>query len=295
MNKNLLPIVLLFIATVCNSQNAGLIIETDSINLYETFISTGSKSNIFPTAYKDGLLYCNEGNSGYRLIYSDGNVNKKISGLGARYVFGPPAIFNDEIYFNRYSNKSNTEGAFNVTLYKGKLENYKIVKPKIVEFCDNEYTYSHPAISKDGKTMVVVTNERGAFHLLSLKRDENGNWKRDEVLFITQGTGELINPTFFDENTLFFASNNYDGKIQEIENIYENGVLVAADVYREPSDFDIYKIEKIDGVWRIPIKAAVLNSEFDDLGVVFTEKNKGYLTSFRYNDTDNIYFFELKE
>ena len=37
------------------------------------------------------------------------------------------------------------------------------------------------------------------------------------------------------------------------------------------------------------------NSEFDDLGVIFINEKSGYLTSFRYSDSDNIYYFELKQ
>ena len=287
----------LFIISVSLSyaQRGDLIIASDSIDLYETYISKKSENNIFPTAYKNGLLYCADGNNGYRLFFTDMQDRKRITGTGIRYVFGPAAVYNDEIYFNKYSTRSSEDGAYNVALYKGTLEDYKITNEEKLAICKLEYAYSHPAISKSGDHMVIVTNEKGLFHLQTLKRNEEGEWVKDEVIYIAQGKGELIHPSFYDDNTIYFAANSYDGGIEQIENIYEGGKLVATDVYRKPSDFDIYKIQRVNGIWRIPNKAAIFNSEFDDLGVVFTDKNKGYLTSFRYNDNDNIYYFELKE
>ena len=38
---------------------------------------------------------------------------------------------------------------------------------------------------------------------------------------------------------------------------------------------------------------SILNSEFDDVGVLFLTETTGYLTSFRYDDSDNIYYFKL--
>lgn len=295
MRKKILTTLLTFASFFCFSQQTNLIIETDSISIYETDISINAKNNIFPTIYKDGLLYCSDGNLGYRLFYSDMENRKRISGTGLRYVFGPAAVYNDEIYFNRYSTKSSAEGAFNVALFKGEIKNFKITKTERLDFSKVEYAYSHPAISKDGNSMVVVTNEEGLFHLQGLKRNADNKWVKNEVIYIAQGPGELIHPSFYDDNTIYFAANDYDGAVEEIENIYEDGKIVATDVYRKASDFDIYKLERINGIWRLPIKVSVLNSEFDDLGVVFTGPNKGYISTYRYNDNDNIYYFELKQ
>ena len=296
MKKNWLVFVLFCSAVFGYGQEQTIIFESDSIVLSDTYISKNTSNNIFPSLYKNGLFYCSDKNGmGYRSYFSDLASKSKTIRLGVRYVFGPSAVFENEIYFTRYSTKSSSDGIFNVLLYKGQLEDLKVKGAKPMEICDKEFAYTHPAISKDGKFMVVVTNENGAFHLLSLKRTENGEWERDKVVFITQGKGEIINPTIYDSNTIYFALNSYDGKVKEVEEIYQDGKLVFTDVYREQGDFDIYMVKRSDGIWGIPHKAAVFNSEFDDLGVLFTTPNKGYLTTFRYNDADNIYFFELKK
>ena len=75
---------------------------------------------------------------------------------------------------------------------------------------------------------------------------------------------------------------NIDGNLKMVEKKRETGV------------FNIYKIERNNGTWGIPIKATMFNSEFDELGVLFSSKSSGYLTTYRFNNNDNIYYFELK-
>jgi hypothetical protein len=104
----------------------------------------------------------------------------------------------------------------------------------------------------------------------------------------------LLNPTIFNKNTIYFASNFFKGKINEVKNNYADGKLAYTEIFREKGVFNIYKTEKVNGIWQLPKKAHEFNSEFDDLGVIFNTEKSGYLTTFRYNNTDNIYYFELK-
>ncbi len=280
---------------VAKAQEKVLITETDSIKLFETYVSAHSSENIFPTFYDKGIIYASNHNSKfYNLYYSDLQSSSSSIKIGPKFAMGPLAVFGNEIYFTRYSNKRSSTGIFNVTIYKGILENLRVSKIKKLPICNYEYAYSHPAISKDGNSMVVVTNEKDIFHLLQLKRNSKGIWEKGDVIFIAQSNIELLNPTIYDENTIYFSSNSFSATIKKVENMYENGKLMYMDVYREQGDFDIYKLTKVNGRWKLPIKAHELNSEFDDLGVIFKTEKTGYLTTFRFNDTDNIYYFELK-
>ena len=143
--------------------------------------------------------------------------------------------------------------------------------------------------------MILVTNEKGRLHLLELKRNEKNEWEKGKVIYISHPEFEIINPTYYNENTIYFASNIYNGKITRVAyDKNENGELLVSEVEREQGSFNIYKIEKKNEIWGIPIKLELFNSDFDDLGVVFINESSGYLTSFRYSNTDNIYYFELK-
>ncbi len=277
------------------AQEKVLISETDSIKLFDTYISIHTSENIFPMFYDKGLIYASTYKSKkYELYYSDLQSNPLKIKTGPNFVLGPAAVFKNEIYFTRYSKRISSDGIYNVTIYKGILENLKVSKVKKLSICNKEYSYSHPAISKDGNFMVLVTNEKGIFHLLQLKRNSKGEWEKGDVIFITQENIELLNPTFYDENTIYFSANSFKDEIQKVEKKFEKGELVYVDVFKEEGDFDIFKVTKENGSWLIPIKVPEFNSEFDDLGVIFKTKTSGYLTTLRYNNSDNIYYFELK-
>ena len=103
-----------------------------------------------------------------------------------------------------------------------------------------------------------------------------------------------MSATIFDENTIYFSSNASSGKIEEVLYTLDNGKFAVSEFVIEKSSFNIYKTIKNNGIWQLPVKVSMFNSEFDDLGVVFKTPKSGYLNSFRYNNSDNIYYFELK-
>lgn len=285
---------------ICNSvaaQNANLITETDSIKIYDTYLSLNSKENIFPRLYKDGLIYASINNSNfYKLYYSDLNSKPKKIKTSSNFHVSNVAIFNNEIYFTKSDVVNTNSKKINLSIYKGELNNFKIVKDKkLLPLTNKNYNYAHPSILKNGKQMIIVTNEKGKYHLLLLKRTENNTWVRSDVVFIAQSNFNIINPTFYNDSTIYFSSNsNKNAIVKEVSYKKENDSLMIDQVYFEKKDFDIYKTEKINGIWQLPQKANVFNSEFDDLGVIFTSEKTGYLTTFRFDNTDNIYYFELK-
>ena len=93
--------------------------------------------------------------------------------------------------------------------------------------------------------MVVVSNEKGRLHLLEFKRDKNNEWIKGEVIFISQPEFEILNPTIYDENTIYFASNIYEGKVTGVAyDKDDKGEIKITQVYREQGDFNIYKMVK---------------------------------------------------
>lgn len=279
-----------------NAQELFLIEETDSIQIFETHLSNTSEGNVFPSFYKKGLLYVSNFNTNkHRLFYSDLQTASLEISLGNKFNFGAATVFGNEIYFTGNSKKMDQYGYFNSTIYHGIIEDLKVSKIKKLDYCDQNFTYSDPSISADGKQMLVVSSERQRFHIIEFVRNELNEWEKHSVVFISHPNFDIINPTFYNENTIYFSTNIYNGKIIGVTYMNnEQGEAFIGEVKREEGDFNIYKIERKNGIWGIPVKAKEFNTEYDELGVQFDSDKSGYLTSFRYNSNDNIYYFILK-
>ena len=287
--------ILLFLSLKINAQEKDLIFESDSLQLYHTYLSINSNENIYPSVYNNGLLYISSYKSNYyNLFFTDLISETKKIRTNILFNLGPVAVVDNHIYFTGNSKRLSNNRSYNLTIYKATFNEFKISKPKELAICNNNFNYAHPSISKDGNKMVIVTNENNTFHLLELVKNESNEWERGEVLFIAQANFEIVSPAYFDENTIYFASNYYKGGIAKVTVVQDNGNLSVVDVERETGDFNIYKMQRINGQWQLPQLAHEFNSEFDDLGVIFTSNKTGYLTTYRFNNTDNIYYFKLK-
>ncbi|MBG7629055.1 MAG: hypothetical protein IZT56_01360 [Bacteroidetes bacterium] len=296
MKNNYLSFFLILFIFCANAQELFLIEETDSIQLFETHLSNTSESNVFPAFYKEGLIYVsNYKSNDHKLYYSDLQLPSLKISLGSKFNFGAATVFENEIYFTGNSKKMDKYGYNNSTIYKGIFEDLKVSKIKKLEFCDYNYSYSDPSISTDGKQLLVVSSERDRFHIIEFVRNDIGQWEKQSVVFISHPHFDIINPTIYDENTVYFSTNIYNGKIIGVKySNDEKGEVVVEEVKREEGDFNIYKIERTNGNWGIPVKAHEFNTEYDELGVLFDSDKSGYLTTFRYNSNDNIYYFILK-
>ncbi|UMB53105.1 hypothetical protein MKD41_12260 [Lutibacter sp. A64] len=295
--RNRIFIIVLLLINYAIAQEKLLISENNDLRLFETYLSLNSGGNIFPTIYNEGLIYAsNHENNNYKLLYSDLKSESQKIKIGSKYSLGAVTIFKNEIYFTGITRKLSTSGTNNFTIYKGIIEDFKVKKIKRLPVCSLNFSYTYPTISKDGSKMLVVTNERGRLHLLEFIRNKDNQWEKGEVVYISHPEFEIINPTFYNENTIYFASNTYEGEITGVVYTSDNeGNNKISEVIREQGSFNIYKIERNNLAWGIPIKQDMFNSDFDELGVVFINENSGYLNSFRYSNTDNIYYFELKE
>lgn len=289
--------IFLFGSMIAYSQKGALIFENDTIAIYESLISQNSSDNLFPTPYKNGLLYTSAYQRDYyRLMFSDGTEKPQKIRISKRFQLGPVSIFEKEIYFTGMSKYMNANGQPHLTILKGEIEEFKVTKVKELNGLLKGYTYAHANISPDGNTMVVVTNENDVYNLLEFKRTENNKWERGETIFITQLNFKILNPVFVGNNTIYFSSNIFDG--HGGNRVYErvDDKLVLIEVKRDNVSFNIFKIEKGEtSSWSIPTKVSALSSDFDDLGVQFIDEKSGYLSTYRYDNTNNIFFFELKQ
>ncbi len=297
MKATCLTLFFVFFMFSALAQEMYLIEETDSIQIFETYLSNTSTGNVFPTFYKNGLLYVSKNKSNeYQLFYSNLKSESVKIALGSKFDFGAATVYNSEIYFTGISKSSDDRGYFNSTIYKGILEDFKVTKIKKMKFCDRNFSYTDPSISANGKQMVVVSTEKNIPHIIEFEKNNTDEWVKKSIVYISHPNFDIINPTIYNENTIYFSSNFLNGKITGVSyETNENGEIVVSKINREEGDFNIYKIVRSNNIWGIPIKVNEFNSEFDDLGVLFDTDKSGYLTSFRYNANDNIYYFVLKQ
>lgn len=275
-------------------QDKILISENESLKIFETNLSLKSDGNVCPSIYGEGLIYASNQKSNN---YYFSNLRSKSIRFktGSKNTSGPVAIFNDEIYFTGLSKSKNSIGNHNFVIYKGIIKGYKVVDIELLPIFKLDFSYTDPSISKDGKRMIVVSNEKGYPHLLELNRNSRNEWVKGSIIYIGNPNFEILNPTIYDENSIYFSSNISSGKIISTTYTTENGNFSSGKNNVEKSDFNIYKIVKRNGKWQFPIKVSMFNSEFDDLSVVFKTSKSGYINSYRYNNSDNIYYFELKD
>ena len=296
MKKKILITLLCVSVSIIQAQNETIVEANDSINIFETYIAVNSKSNLFPEFYKNGLLYAStEKKEKPTFFYCDLNSPAIKIKNTSKIQLGSVATFNDEIYFTGY-NKNSSNGSYNYAIYKAKLNDFKVSKSKQLKICNKEYNYADPAISKNGKQLLVVSNEKGFPHILKLSRANDDEWSKSEIVFISQPGFTILNPYFFDENTIYFSYDFGEVKISHVNAEKEQGKLKINEIHYDPkSSFNIYKITRENNKWQLPIKVDKLNSEFDDLGVLFSSDTSGFINTFRYNNTDNIFYFEINK
>ena len=151
-------------------------------------------------------------------------------------------------------------------------------------FCNPKYSYAHPTISKDGKTLYFTSNMRGGKETTKGGSDifkvdilENSTFSEPENLGskVNSYSKEMF-PFISSDNTLYFASNRPSG-------------FGGFDIYksRMTADGTFYKAEKLP---------EPINSLQDDFCLVIDGANKsGYFSSKRDGGKgdDDVYYFEL--
>ena len=147
---------------------------------------------------------------------------------------------------------------------------------KTLDFCDKNYSYGQPAITRDGKTLIFSSNLPGGYGGSDLysSKSENDIWQEPVNM------GEKINsrgnemfPYILNDSVLYFSSDGHGGL---------GGLDICYVSLNKSSD---------------PIKIGLpVNSSGDDFGIVFDEDGmSGYLASNRAGSkgSDDIYAFKI--
>ncbi|MDD7884867.1 hypothetical protein [Flavivirga sp. 57AJ16] len=186
-----------------------------------------------------------------------------------------------------YTRKNMPKGHFNEANFHIAVGEFKAglgwTNFKVLPFCKLKYSYAHPALSKDGKTLYFTANIRGGKETTRGGSDIfKVNILDDGIYSEPKNLGSKINsysrdmfPFISADNTLYFASNRPNGF----------------------GGFDIYKSTmNVDGTFEKAIKLPQpINSKQDDFCFIIDAENKtGYFSSKRSGGKgdDDIYYFQ---
>jgi hypothetical protein len=155
---------------------------------------------------------------------------------------------------------------------------------KVLHFCKPIYSYGHPAISADGRTLYFVANIRtgrqiakGPSDLFKVNILEENKYSSPINLGakVNSYSKEMF-PFISADNTLYFSSNRPNGF----------------------GDFDVYKSKmNADGTFdKAELLPEPINSKEDDFSFIIDNENKtGYFSSKRSGGKgdDDVYYFTL--
>jgi WD40-like Beta Propeller Repeat len=275
-------------------------------------VLNGSKDDFAPFFFENGILFC----SNSRKVKKGEDEDKVPDDLNLKYAafdsvgqlmkpksFGyrtnsktheGPSCFTssgDSMFLTRNMSKggidrANKEGKFTLKIYiKSRDTAGNFIGDKMLPFELDNYSYCHPALSKDGKRLYFASNMPGGFggmDLYMIRKINDTTWTPPINLGAKVNTPKNeIFPSLTPSGRLYFSSN---GRFMKKS---------------ERGDLDIFylDIENRTAITMPMIES--INSEGDDFGIMFLPNNekKGYFSSNRKGGSggDDIYSFELKE
>ena len=189
-----------------------------------------------------------------------------------------------------YNDKDRPKGNFKATNFHIKVGEYKaglgFTNFKVLPFCKPKFSYAHPCLSKDGKTLYFIANIRGGKEttkggsdIFKVELLENGKYSEPKNLGskVNSYSREMF-PFLSTDNTLYFASNRPNG-------------FGGFDIYKSKmnSEGAFLKAEKLP---------KPINSAKDDFSFIIDAENKaGHFSSKRIKGKgdDDVYYFNIKQ
>ncbi len=206
------------------------------------------------------------------------SFSKKIN---SEYHDGPACLSADgkTLYFTRV-NLSGKKGAIKqAKIFVSTGEGRSWSNTNQFEHNSDDYSMAHPAISSDGKMLVICSNMPGGLggkDLYICQKTENG-WSKPKNLGPDINTsGDEMFPSFRSNGMLYFASNGLPGF----------------------GGLDIYSAKNVEGTWLLNRNEGLnLNSNADDFGITFLNDSTGYFSSNRIGGKgkDDIYSFSFQD
>lgn len=152
----------------------------------------------------------------------------------------------------------------------------KWTKPRSFAYNSNEYSIGHPVLSKDGKTLYLVSNMPGGHGGtdIYISHFADGKWTSPQNAGPGINTfGNEMFPYLSDEGALYFASDGLPGY----------------------GSLDIFVTRQVNGIWETPVNMGrSINSSYDDFSLAEYGKTKtGLFCSNRPGGQggDDIYYY----
>ena len=186
---------------------------------------------------------------------------------------------NNHIYFSSNYKKPDKNGVNRVCLMEGLYTDNGVKNITKLPFGDEKsYSVMHPAVNAEGTVLVCssdMPNGKGGYDLYySTRSDNNQTWSDLKPLAQNINTiGNEVFPNITADGKLFFSSDATPG-------------LGGLDIYK------IALTEAIKGNGNVEHVSYPVNSSADDFG--WTQDStgtKGFFTSDRFSNNDNIYSF----
>lgn len=268
--------------TRLNSPNAefGAVINPKENRVY--FLSSGRESQLIKhkTARDESLfldLYKINTNAERELGYLS-----KVKGVNTKLHEGPLTFTPDgsQVYFTRSSEIKGNDGLQRLKIFISDVdENGDFYNEREFPYNSNDYSVGHPSISKDGKTLYLVSDKPGGFGGADIyKMEILGNNEYGEMINLGEDInteGQELFPFIDTENRLYFSSDGRPG-------------LGGLDVY--VAFFRGSAVSKVGNLGK-PI-----NSQFDDFAFTLTQDlSSGFVSSNREGGKgkDDIYQISL--
>ncbi|HEX7493008.1 MAG TPA: hypothetical protein VF346_02220 [Bacteroidales bacterium] len=216
------------------------------------------------------------------------------SATGRHQIFSPLSSFSypceamtfsrdyNTVYFTKISKKDRKEKIFMGKITPNSTNQTRLVSDMMpLDFCVDNYSYSHPALSSDENILIFASDREGSYGGMDLfvTKKEGDKWSFPENLgkYINSAGNEFF-PFLDSENNLFFSSDGLPGY----------------------GGYDIFT-SKFNGVdWEKPVNlSAVINSEKDDIAFTINKMDGKIAFFTRREKTGNgemqLFKISLKE
>lgn len=215
---------------------------------------------------------------------NSGNVSPLPGDVNTKLHDGPVTLSQDgkTMYFTRNNYYHNREGkrdknaTNHLKIYKASLVGNSWENVEELPINNNEYSVGHPALSPDGKWLYFTSDMPGGqggtdIYRVAINGDTYG---KPENVSEVNTAGDEAFPFVDADGTLYFSSNG----------------LAGLGLY------DIFKVD-LNGTDKTPQNLGKpVNSNMDDFAYFKSpDTKKGYISSNRYNDDDNIFGFNQLE
>ena len=203
---------------------------------------------------------------------------KAFSEINTKYNDGPACISRDgrQLYItgNDYK-RSDKKNKKPLSIFSSERTKEGWTKPVAVPFCKESYSYFHPALMNDGKTLIFSSDIPGGYGGIDLYYCilENGTWSNPKNLGPKiNSKGNDVFSSVSASDVLYFSCNKKNGM----------------------GKLDIYSFDLKDSVNnKVQLLPSPINSAFDDFGIwLDSTENSGYFSSNRdtLNEDDIFYF-----